>query len=75
MFTKRPVDIIRFPRVPPEQLKHPNEKPVGAILPLINAHYKTGDYPKRSSRLRQSHEINPNPPKMQMRLGRHGGGL
>jgi len=37
-FIKRPTDIIRCPRVPPEQLLHPNEKPVGAVLPLIKAH-------------------------------------
>lgn len=37
-FKYRPVDIIRCAKIPPEQLKHPAEKPVGAILPLIDAH-------------------------------------
>ncbi len=37
-FTKRPVDIIQCKRVPPEQMLHPNEKPVGIIKPLILAH-------------------------------------
>ena len=36
-FTKRPVDIIRTPRVPPHQLQHPTEKPVAAITPLLVA--------------------------------------
>jgi site-specific DNA-methyltransferase (adenine-specific) len=36
-FIKRPIDIIRCPRIPPEELRHPNEKPVGAIAPLIIA--------------------------------------
>jgi site-specific DNA-methyltransferase (adenine-specific) len=37
-FLKRPVDIVRAKRVPPEQLSHPNEKPVAAIIPLIESH-------------------------------------
>lgn len=37
-FTNRPVDIIRCMRVAPELLVHPNEKPVGAVKPLIVAH-------------------------------------
>lgn len=37
-FTKRPVDIIRVPCIPPARLVHPNEKPVGAVAPLIDAH-------------------------------------
>ena len=36
-FTKRPVDIIRCQRVSPDKMLHPNEKPVGAITPLIIA--------------------------------------
>ena len=36
-FNFRPVDVIRCQRVPPEQMLHPNEKPVGAIAPLIRA--------------------------------------
>ena len=36
-FTTRPVDIIRTPRVPPQQLQHPTEKPVAAITPLLVA--------------------------------------
>jgi len=36
-FNYRPVDIIRCKRVPPEQLTHPNEKPIGAITPIIKA--------------------------------------
>lgn len=39
-FTRRPIDIIRVPCIPPDQLVHPNEKPVGAISPLIAAHLK-----------------------------------
>ena len=37
-FVKRPVDIIRCRKVMPEKLLHPNEKPIGAIIPLIRAH-------------------------------------
>jgi len=37
-FTRRPVDVIESPRVPPDKLRHPNEKPTGAIIPLIRAH-------------------------------------
>lgn len=37
-FVRRPVDIIRCMRVAPGALVHPNEKPVGAIKPLILAH-------------------------------------
>jgi len=37
-FIRRPIDIIRCLRVAPEQMVHPNEKPVGAIKPLIYAH-------------------------------------
>jgi site-specific DNA-methyltransferase (adenine-specific) len=36
-FIRRPVDIIRCMRIPPEQLTHPNEKPIGAITPIIKA--------------------------------------
>ena len=31
----RPVDIIRYPRVPAHELTHPNEKPVGLLTSLI----------------------------------------
>jgi len=37
-FLFRPVDVIRCKRVAPEQLVHPTEKPVGAIIPLIRSH-------------------------------------
>ena len=37
-FVKRPVDIIRCNKIPPLELQHPNEKPVGAIKPLLLAH-------------------------------------
>lgn len=37
-FTRRPVDLIICPRVPAEAMRHPTEKPVGAITPLISCH-------------------------------------
>ena len=37
-FISRPVDVIRCPRIPAEQLQHPNEKPVAALKPLITSH-------------------------------------
>lgn len=37
-FLRRPVDVIRCPCVPPLDLTHPNEKPLGAIIPLIESH-------------------------------------
>jgi site-specific DNA-methyltransferase (adenine-specific) len=37
-FLKRPVDVIRSARIPAERLQHPNEKPVGALYPLIQSH-------------------------------------
>ena len=37
-FTKRPVDIIRVPRVSPSKLVHPTEKPPECITPLIESH-------------------------------------
>jgi site-specific DNA-methyltransferase (adenine-specific) len=37
-FIKRPVDIIRTPKIPPLSLQHPNEKPTTALTPLIVAH-------------------------------------
>lgn len=37
-FTKRPVDIIFANRVSPDQLIHPNEKPISALSPLIQCH-------------------------------------
>lgn len=36
-FSKRPVDIICAPCVSPASLRHPNEKPVGVVTPLITA--------------------------------------
>ena len=39
VFIKRPVDVIRAMRINPERLLHPNEKPVNAITPLIEAHH------------------------------------
>jgi len=37
-FIKRPVDVITAQRIQPDKLTHPNEKPIGAISPLIQAH-------------------------------------
>ena len=37
-FVKRPADVIRFNRMSPSNLVHPNEKPVGVILPLLLCH-------------------------------------
>tara|TARA_Y100000310_G_scaffold161742_1_gene161672 strand:- start:395 stop:910 length:516 start_codon:yes stop_codon:yes gene_type:complete len=37
-FVKRPADVIVAAKVPPRELVHPTEKPVGAILPLLTAH-------------------------------------
>lgn len=37
-FIKRPIDIIRCAKISPEKLTHPNEKPIGTIVPLIKAH-------------------------------------
>jgi len=37
-FRKRPSDLIVAGRVNPRDLKHPNEKPVSAITPLIDCH-------------------------------------
>ena len=37
-FVRRPIDIIRVPCIPPNDLVHPNEKPVAAIIPLLMAH-------------------------------------
>ncbi len=37
-FIYRPVDVIRAMRIDPEKLVHPNEKPLGAIIPLIKSH-------------------------------------
>jgi site-specific DNA-methyltransferase (adenine-specific) len=35
---RRPVDVISYPRVPPNQLLHPNEKPVEVLVQLIGCH-------------------------------------
>jgi DNA modification methylase len=37
-FKKRPIDIIRSRKVMPNNLTHPNEKSIGAIIPLIECH-------------------------------------
>ena len=38
-FSFRPADLIRFPRVPPNALLHPNEKPPEMWTPIIQSHY------------------------------------
>jgi len=40
-FKYRPKDIIYAMRVDPMKLCHPNEKPIGAVKPLIDAHEGT----------------------------------
>jgi len=37
-FKFRPVDIIRCPKVPPEKLLHPNQKPIGVYHPILKSH-------------------------------------
>lgn len=37
-FKKRPADLIIANRVNPISLKHPNEKPIHALTPLIDCH-------------------------------------
>lgn len=37
-FVKRPVDIIRCPKVPAEQLVHPNQKPIGVYQAILGSH-------------------------------------
>ena len=37
-FIRRPIDIIRCPKVPPEKLLHPNQKPTGVYFPILNSH-------------------------------------
>ena len=37
-FIHRPVDVIRCPKVPPERLIHPNQKPLGVFYPIIKTH-------------------------------------
>ncbi len=37
-FAHRPADMIIAARVPPAQMRHPTEKPVNAITPLIACH-------------------------------------
>lgn len=37
-FIRRPCDVIQCPKVPPQSLKHPTEKPANAMYPLIAAH-------------------------------------
>lgn len=40
---KRPIDIIRYPKVQPTQLTHPYEKPVGLLKRLIESSTDKGD--------------------------------
>jgi site-specific DNA-methyltransferase (adenine-specific) len=37
-FKRRPVDVIRVPKVSPEKLTHPNEKPCGVYYPILDSH-------------------------------------
>lgn len=37
-FTRRPVDLIRVPCVPPMDLQHPNEKPPELWNPILESH-------------------------------------
>lgn len=37
-FEFRPVDVIRAAKVPPTALRHPTEKPVSVLTPLITSH-------------------------------------
>src|SRR5258708_7558812 len=37
-FTRRPIDLIRVPCVPPHALIHPNEKPPELFTPLLLSH-------------------------------------
>ena len=37
-FLKRPVDIIRCPKVAPDKLQHPNQKPPGVWSPILKTH-------------------------------------
>ena len=37
-FVKRPVDLIRCAKVPPERLRHPNEKPPSLFRPILESH-------------------------------------
>jgi len=37
-FRRRPADLIIANKIPPLDLKHPNEKPVEALTPLIDSH-------------------------------------
>jgi len=37
-FTRRPIDLIRVPCVPPHALIHPNEKPPELFTPLLQSH-------------------------------------
>ena len=38
IFTRRPPDLIRVPKVPPDLLRHPAEKPVEVLKFLIACH-------------------------------------
>lgn len=37
-FNGRPVDLFKAQRISPDKMVHPNEKPVGAIRPLMESH-------------------------------------
>lgn len=37
-FDRRPVDLIRQAKVPPEKLVHPNEKPAAVYFPILESH-------------------------------------
>lgn len=37
-FTRRPVDVIRVPCIPPSELVHPNEKPAEIWSPILLSH-------------------------------------
>ena len=37
-FTRRPIDLIRVPCIPPDKLLHPNEKPAAIFKPIIESH-------------------------------------
>ena len=37
-FTRRPIDIIRVPCIPPHELVHPNEKPPELWTAILNSH-------------------------------------
>lgn len=38
-FQRRPVDLIRASKVPPDRLVHPNEKPQEVYYPILESHF------------------------------------